>query len=356
MSATRVSGLGPARARWGARADEVAASFCVGDPLADAAVAAMAGDLGQARRWLHVGLDGGAMPGPPALVELLEDAQRVLPWQDTRRCDRGAQVLRRNLTAAALVLRCYGLPLAYASPVGNKPLVATGRLVHDTQRRLRETARFVWGTQAPGAMRIGGAGWRACVHVRLAHASVRAGLRRRGWSRDWGAPLPQPDLAATGLLFGVKAVEGMRAMGIAISQDDADDVAHLYRVVSARVGVQPELLVDGHEEGRGLFALLTALHGAPDEDSVRLTDALMHCALLDAPGVLARASGRAVRWWMRGVSGGLLGNEADALGLPASRARMRITAGILRGLQRWPGRRPTPLDRLTLRMSLRPER
>lgn len=355
MSGPRVVGLDAARRRWGSRADDIAAAYDVGDPVADAAVAAMRGDIESGRRQLIAATHGSAVHGPDSLRALVDDARQPLPWHDEGCSDHGAAVLRRLAPWAALVLRCYALPLAYASPIGNKPLVMTERLVADTDRRLTETARFVWATQDRGAMAVGAVGWRACVRVRWTHAVVRAGLRRGAWPASWGAPLPQPDLAATALLFGVKAAEGMRRLDLALSQDDVDSIAHLYRVVAARVGVGPLLHAPDYATGQDLFELLTAMHGPPDADSVRLTDALMKSPVLHADSGATRASARVVSWCMRGLGGGLLGEAAGDLGLPSG---LRRTAGL-----RWLARRvraPLPgqlraIETFVLRSSSRSE-
>lgn len=321
MMAQRVLGLEKARQRWGPRADEVAAAYAVGDPVADAAVEAAQDDLDGARRAIAIGLDGGAVHGSAALQRFVEECRTPLSWQDRGQCGRAAERLRDLGPWLAIVLRCYALPLAYASPVGNKPLAMTGRLVADTQQRLTTTARFVWSTQTPGAMRVGASGWRACVWVRWTHAMVRAGLRMKGWPGDWGAPMPQPDLAATGLLFGVKAVEGLRELGVEVSDADADAIAHLYRVVSARVGVQPRLQSESYAAGSDLFSLLTALQPKPDADSVRLTLALLQPPVPSAAPLHRRMRAPLTQWFFRGVAGGLLGPTARTLGLPSGRRR-----------------------------------
>jgi len=131
-------------------------------------------------------------------------------------------------------------------------------------------------------------------------------------------------VAATALLFGVKAGEGLRRLGLALSASDVDCIAHLYRVVAARVGVAAPLQAADFAAGCDLFSLLTAMHGRPDDDSVRLTDALMRAPLLRADSAAGLVAARVASWWMRGLSGGLVGEAADGLGLPAGRRRTAV--------------------------------
>lgn len=333
MSRSRVVGITGARRRWGSRADRVASAYGVADPLADEAVRSMAHDLEAGRRALRVGLEGGAVHGPPALRRLVERAHEPRPWLDAERCDRGATVLRRWAPWVALVLRCDALPRAYASPVGNKPLARTGRMVEDARRRLVHTARFIWDTQQPGAMLPGGVGVRACAMVRWTHAVVRHGLQRQGWDPAWGAPLPQADLAATGLLFGVVAVDALRRLGAEIDEDQADAIAHLYRAVADHVGVVPALQTDTHADGLDHFALLTAMHGEPDADSRRLTAALLSTSLRrrdddEHPSAIDRA----IEWGLRGIAGHLLGELGPQLGLHPGRRRAAAARWLLRAV------------------------
>lgn len=327
----RLTGLDDARRRWGAAADRAARAYAQGDPLADDAVASVADDPEAGERMFVRGLAEGACEGPDSLRRFVEDAWSPRAFQDARRCDRGAAVLRRFAPWAALVLRCEALPRAYASPVGNKPLAMTRRLTDQAHERLSYTARFVWSTQQPGALQPGRPAALACARVRWTHAKVRARLRQGGWRADWGVPLPQADLAATGLLFGVVAVDGLRRLGAVIDEHDADAIAHLYRVVADRVGVMPHLQTDTHAQGRDHFALLTALHGPPDGDSRRLTRALMATPVLDA-GPLDPLVAPMLRWTLRGLAGGLLGDLAPHLGLPRGRTRKALTGLLVRTL------------------------
>lgn len=280
----RVADLAAARRRYGARADEVARLFFVGDetwPLADAPTTVT----------------------PP-------------PWLDVARCHRGGLALRRHGVLTATVLRSMSLPLSYTSAIGVRPLVATGELVHDAPERLYRTADFVRTTQQAHAMSVGGEGWRAAASVRTIHQRVRLHLRRAGWPTHWGTPLPQPDVAATALLFGPVLVTGLRRLGAQIDEVEADDVAHLARAIAHGQGVLPSLQADRHREGMELFALITALNHGPEAPS----RALMN-ALLDIPNRLAlspadRLVATVVRSFYGGLSRHLLGPDTSrALGI-----------------------------------------
>lgn len=297
---SRVVGLEAARARWGAEVDVVVSLLHVGDP----------------------GYSDHA----------LEPISAPLPaWLDADRCTRGGRVLRRYGLITSSVLRCYALPLSYLSPVGVLPLVATGQLVESAGPRLYRTAQYVIGTQRPGAMAEGGAGWRVSKHVRLLHERVRRRLWADGWDPALGSPIPQPDLAATALLFGPVTVEGLRTLGARISAAEADDVAHLSRAMAWGQGVVEALQADDHETSMALFERVTALNDAADPNGVALMDALLRVPYTLGRTSLDRAIAPPLHRLYQSLAAVLLGDAAPALGVH-SRGRM---ARLFRGLTPW---------------------
>ena len=233
----RCVGYRRARARYGPEIDRIVALYEVGDP-------------------------GDDRPDAPA-------------WLDPERADRGGEVLRRHGLLAAAVLRCYALPLSYLSPAGVLPLVHTGELVREAASRLYRTATMVVEAQQPGALHPGGPAWRTAAHVRAMHERVRRSLWAAGWDPADGSPIPQPDSAATALLFGPLTVEGLRRLGCRIDADDADAVAHMARAMAYGQGVVAELQADTHADALGLFARLTSLDGHTTDDGRSLMEALL---------------------------------------------------------------------------------
>jgi hypothetical protein len=247
----RVVGLDEARRRHGPRVDDIAALHHVGDP------------------------DWPVDEAPPTVPPP--------SWLDPDRCDRGGAVLRRFGVATSAVLRVYALPLSYLSPAGVRPLGATRALIDQAGPRVYRTADYVLETHQRGALHPDGPHWRTAATVRTQHARVRRLLWSRGWDPADGAPLPQPDLAATALLFGPITVDGLRRLGAPIRDDEADDVAHLARAMAYGQGVVPRLWADRHDDALELFAAITSLDGPPSD-----TGRDLMAALLDIPHTLGR--------------------------------------------------------------------
>ncbi|MGB1276074.1 MAG: oxygenase MpaB family protein, partial [Nannocystaceae bacterium] len=242
-----------------------------GDPLADAVIAD-----GAAQEVL------AACQSPDeayaqSVQNLARSVCEVPAWVDWPRIARAGELFYRAGVLGGLVLGLRSLIAGYAAPDGNKPLVFSGRLAEQTPRRVAETSRFVTEACRPGGMRVGASGWAITVRVRLMHAKVRALISQTGrWQPEaWGLPINQHDMLATNLLFSSVFVDGLRILGLAVSNQDAADYMHLWRYIGWVMGVEPALLpADWHDATR-LEAVIQATQRPPDDDSRALVDALI---------------------------------------------------------------------------------
>jgi ER-bound oxygenase mpaB/B'/Rubber oxygenase, catalytic domain len=322
MLPSRYLNLPAARARFGDRADRLGAYLTRVDPLADAvveAIEAMPPGAGWAlfRQAAQEGLPS-TTEAPEAFRAFFDAIERVPVWADWETMDRGGSVLLRAGPLGGLVLGLKSLVLGYASPAGNKPLIFSGRLEEQAGRRLNETARFVRGTIAPGGMRPRAEGWRLTLTVRLIHAQVRRMILRSGrWdAASWGAPINQHDELGTSLLFSVVLLEGLRQVGVHVTQADSDAYMHLWRWSGWLMGIEPDLLPATESEGRRFGEIIAATQGAPDDDSRRLTRALLGSPVREANSPHERTNARRLERFSVGMCRALLGDEtADRLGV-----------------------------------------
>ncbi|MFO0590258.1 MAG: oxygenase MpaB family protein [Polyangiaceae bacterium] len=321
MFPTRYINLDAARATFGDRVDRLGPFLLRTDPLADAAVEAMAGiERGGGFALLDRMLASSEVDpsAPPAMRAFIEETARVPAWVDWPTVDRAGSVLHRAGILGGLVLGAFSLPLGYAAPGGNKPLVFSGRLTDQAPRRLSETSRFVQAVSLPGGMRRGADGFRITLKVRVMHAHVRRMILRSGkWDEaTWGVPINQHDMAATTLLFSAVLLEGLRRFGLEIEHEEAERYMHLWRYVGYLSGVDPELSCGSELEGTQLGNLIQATQGPPDDDSRALVQALVRSPLA-AVRDPKQARGARMRYNVgRGLMRSLLGVElADKLGL-----------------------------------------
>jgi hypothetical protein len=320
---SRYTNLPAARTEFGARVDRLAPFLDRVDPLGDAVVASIE-ELGPGRGWkmLERCLSHGisSVPdAPQAFRALFADLDAVPPWVDDAALDRGGALLMRVGVLGGICLGAQSLVVGYASPGGNKPLVFSGRLVESASRRLNETSRFVQAVCRPGGMRRFSDGFQITVKVRLMHAQVRRMLLRSGkWdSSKWGKPINQHDMAGTTLLFSISVLEGLRAFGVKMTNDEAESYMALWRYVGRVIGVDPDILPTSQFDAIKLAALIAKTMGEPDDDSRALVKALFEHPLQIAKTERQRTLAEKQVLFGYGVSRSLIGDElADKLAIP----------------------------------------
>ncbi|MBX3231335.1 MAG: DUF2236 domain-containing protein [Labilithrix sp.] len=326
---TRYVNLARARELYGDRVDRLGHHLTKSDDLADEVITSFASlARGEGWRLFERALRGDVAAAAPApLCRLIEEAAHVPAWLDWRTADKGGELLMRSGALGGAVLGARSLVLGYASPGGNKPLVMSGRLVEQANRRLNETARFVQAVCRPSGMRPFAEGWQITLKVRLIHAQVRKMILSSGkWrTADWGLPANQHDLAGTTLLFSASIIDGLRALGMQVSSAEAESYIHLWRWVGRVIGVDADVLPASEPEAMRLADLIETTMGEPDQDSRDLTKALFDAGVKDARSARElRAAKRAqVFGWL--ICRELVGDDlADKLGVPRQTARFAM--------------------------------
>jgi hypothetical protein len=323
VSPTRFVNIESAAARFGAhRVRRMGQFLLADDPLADAAVADLARRPKAEQEALVAQLLAGDHATLPEPLRALEASLSTVPvWFDPERATRGGAVVLRHGLLSGLSLGFKSLVTGYCSPAGNKPLAFSARLTEDTTRRLGETARFVEAVCLPGGLERHAEGFSATVRVRLMHARVRLGLRQapRWRTADWGLPINQYDMVGTILLFSRELVDGLRQLGAHVSEAEEADLFHLWRAVGVVMGVDAELLPTCRADADLVWNLIDSTQAPPDEDSRRLTNALIDSAK-------ERGAPEAYVAFTRALTRHFVGAErADALGLPGGPWRLAPT-------------------------------
>lgn len=218
-----------------------------GDPQADAAVHRLMADhevraVNQIFQTLRS--DGDPLPAgtPEPFLEFVAATGQLPPWADAERLERGGHVFFKHALSAAVVMLASSLPRGYAAPC----LCAILSISRDLQKhpylRLLGVVQLLVNVASPGSFKHGGRAVVTAQKLRLLHAGVRTLVPRfrPGYDEKHGVPVNHEDMLATIMGFSYLVVDGIRRMGLKLSDGDAEDYYYLWRVYAQMMGIHPE--------------------------------------------------------------------------------------------------------------------
>jgi hypothetical protein len=305
------------------------------DPPADRAVAALIGPwseadgamgpglarLAQATRLMAGWTTNGSLatwqapaeadPAVAAALRAYLDECLALPaWARPADIARAENLFMEYGPLSCTLLFCASLPECYVLPHLSEVLHVAGQLEAHTEHRIRQTAAMVFPVMMKGGLTSPeGGGIAQVLKVRLIHATIRhlilrgapeaapaqvaaraspgpraslhEALRACGWdTARQGLPCNQLELAYTLLTFSSVFLQGMRRLGLPLSEDDERAYLHTWNVAGHVLGIRQELMAHGMAEARAMFDGIQALAAArPPTPDVRPG---LGAALMDA--------------------------------------------------------------------------
>jgi hypothetical protein len=296
----------------------------VGDPTADALVAAIKGERGQEiRRQFEVALEHGidaVVGAPDELVAFFCEAEAIPYWLDQKKLDRACEVFA-SIGPLAGPMLMVGLAFTYATKDGNDVLLRSGDARDKAGKRAVETLAWVKQVTDHGGLAMGADGYRSSLRVRLTHAFMRSGMSKRD---DWDNPhlaVNQRVFSNTIVAFAVYPTVANMLAGRYFTRKERAAVFHLWRYVAHLVGVNPLLMAADEDDMLRLFVLALREQIHPDDDALLLGSALV-AAYPEIYGITGqRRQDVAARWAIDNVHGALarltLGPTlSDSLGFP----------------------------------------
>lgn len=261
-----------------------------GDPPADAVIDELVatGTIDQVNALLaELRANDEPIPArlPPLVREFLIATDNPPPWTDLTRVARAQEFFLDDGMHVASVLSFGAMVNCYAQPRPSKVLTLTHRL-NQPHRRLSETAQFVLSMMEPRPFTSGGSFVPVIQKTRLIHAAVRHFV---GKSPEWdhereGVPICQQDLLGALLIFSVQVIIGMRRIGISVTQEEAEDYYHVWRVAGALLGIREDAMPETLAEAEDLNAWLVEASYGPSAEGVELTVALIELYQKLMPG------------------------------------------------------------------------
>jgi hypothetical protein len=196
-------------------------------------------------------------------------------WSDKKLMQQGAVFFARHSAAVLNLLGLLSLPYCYAAANGAMVLHLSERMRSDAEKRLYETAEFVWQVMDPDAFSADGSGFAAIAKVRLMHAAVRYyTLKSDQWNESFGFPINQEDMAGTNLSFSLIVIRGLRKFGYAISYQEQTAYIHLWNVIGCLIGLDDALLPANGKAANNLENAIRTRQFSPSEQGKSLTASL----------------------------------------------------------------------------------
>src|SRR3954463_7471836 len=252
-----------------------------GDPLADAVIAGLVaeGRTGAVNDVLAHFRDNDQ----PIPEDLPESVRRYLietddppDWADLDRIARAYEFFVDDGVHVASVLSFGAMVNCYAQPRPSRVLSLTHRL-NQPHRRLSETSQFVLNMMGPAPFGSGGGFVPTIQKTRLIHAAVRYFITHSG---EWdvaadGVPLCQQDMLGALLIFSVQVIDGMRRIGISVTEREAEDYYYVWRVTGAMLGIPAGAMPETLAEAQALNAELVEATYGPSDEGIELTRNLL---------------------------------------------------------------------------------
>jgi len=223
----------------------------------------------------------------PELEDFLEAPHEVPPFFDKDKVAAGQDLFARYGPEIGASLFCVSLPSGYAGRRGVQVLYRSGWLLTNPKRRVLETAQMIVRVMTPNAFAKRGAGYRTVRQVRLMHAAVRHLVvndapGRRGRDNDYQAewppgevPVNQEDLLGTVFTFALCPLEALARAGVFVSDEEADAYLHVWNVVGALLGIDPDHLPQHHAEATVLFDRIRSRQYGACPEGQAMTSALI---------------------------------------------------------------------------------
>jgi hypothetical protein len=138
------------------------------------------------------------------------------------------------------------LPYTYMAEKPANVLTTTKLLVTHTERRVFETAQFVFDVMDKNWWEPDKRGILTAVKVRIMHAAMRhiilARTAEEKWNEEWGKPISQEDLVATNQVFSLEFFKGMEYLGETLNADQQKAWFHTWKTIGRIMGVQNYLI------------------------------------------------------------------------------------------------------------------
>ncbi len=149
------------------------------------------------------------------------------------------------------------LPYTYMAEKPANVLRMTKLLETHTERRIFETAQFVFDVMDSNWWEPGKRGILTAMKVRIMHSAMRhvildSNKMGERWNEAWGKPISQEDMIATNQVFSLEFFKGMSMLGEELTAEEQKAWFHTWKTIARLMGVQDNLITQNVNEAWSL--------------------------------------------------------------------------------------------------------
>ena len=190
------------------------------------------------------------------------------------------EIWKEKGTKFILILMFRALPYTYMAEKPANVLRMTKLLKTQPERRIFETAQFVFDVMDQNWWDPEKRGILTALKVRIMHAAMRQVILDNTygeeWNEAWGKPISQEDLVATNQVFSLEFFKGMALLGDPLTPQEQEAWFYTWKTIGRIMGVQENLQSKDVEEAWSLqHAVYDHLFRDKTVSGVILTKALV---------------------------------------------------------------------------------
>ena len=210
--------------------------------------------------------------------KLFLQLQETPHWFDKDLANKGARFCMRTGANGLMILRDFTLMGGYDFAYISKPLIFTEALKKGAVKRLKDTLEFWVNVTRESALQPNSEAYQLIVRTRLMHSYARLKIKEKTeqWDyQNWGEPINSWDMIATYTGFSLVFMQGLKKLGIIISDDEEKGLFHLWKYIGYLLGIPVDYLPNNRQQAVEQFYWWTTIQDAGDDDSAQLAQALL---------------------------------------------------------------------------------